>query len=260
MGAEESAAATTRAIVLDGAAPVALAVDVVEALVTVETDQIETRQAELATRPGERLKGAFAADGKNAIAKILDIEGLIGAAFVQEARRGRARAGQRRGAGKSDCRRSRRRRPADAGELRRGRPGIRPRPRRRSGDHRYAGSAGGAAGQRGAGPGRDAVSRYAAAPAVAARPARLHRPGRTHRSREDRRHPGRRRPGRPAGRPHAQHLSGRCRPDREDPAGAVGTRRAGKPRSRRSIAAKTDDGWCRFWRRSNCSGRTSCSG
>ena len=86
VGAEESAEATTRAIVLDGAAPVALAVDVVEALVAVETEQIETRQAELATRPGERLKGAFAADGKNAIAKILDIEGLIGAAFVQEAR------------------------------------------------------------------------------------------------------------------------------------------------------------------------------
>ena len=86
LGAEESAEATTRAIVLDGAAPVALAVDAVEALVAVETDQIETRQAELATRPGERLKGAFAADGKNAIAKILDIEGLIGAAFVQEAR------------------------------------------------------------------------------------------------------------------------------------------------------------------------------
>jgi purine-binding chemotaxis protein CheW len=86
VGADESAEATTRAIVLDGAAPVALAVDVVEALVAVETERIETRQAELATRPGERLKGAFVADGRNAIAKILDIEGLIGAAFVQEAR------------------------------------------------------------------------------------------------------------------------------------------------------------------------------
>jgi purine-binding chemotaxis protein CheW len=86
VGAEESAEATTRAIVLDGAAPVALAVDVVEALVAVETEQIETRQAELATRPGERLKGAFAVDGRKAIAKILDIEGLIGAAFRQEPR------------------------------------------------------------------------------------------------------------------------------------------------------------------------------
>ena len=86
IGAEESDATTARAIVLDSAAPVALAVDVVQALVTVETDQIETRQAELATRPGERLKGAFT-DSRNAIAKILDIEGLISAAFVvQEAR------------------------------------------------------------------------------------------------------------------------------------------------------------------------------
>ncbi len=86
VGADETPEATTRAIVLDGVAPVALAVDAVEALVAVETEQIETRQAELATRPGERLKGAFAADGKNGIAKILDIEGLIGAAFVAEAR------------------------------------------------------------------------------------------------------------------------------------------------------------------------------
>ena len=53
---------------------------------------------------------------------------------------------------------------------------------------------------------------------------------------------------------------GRCRPDREDPAGAVGAGGRGKPRSRRSIAAKTDVGWCRFWRRSSCSGRKSCSG
>jgi len=86
LGGEEAAEATTRAIVLDGTTPVALAVDVVEALVTVETGQVETRQAELAARPGERLKGAFAADGKNTIAKILDIDQLIGAAFAQEAR------------------------------------------------------------------------------------------------------------------------------------------------------------------------------
>src|SRR4029077_16909873 len=44
LGADEPAGATARAIVLDGAAPVALAVDGVEALVTVDADQIETRQ------------------------------------------------------------------------------------------------------------------------------------------------------------------------------------------------------------------------
>ena len=86
LGADDAAEATTRAIVLDGAAPVALAVDVVEALVAIDAEQIETRQAELAAGPGERLKGAFATDGGKTIAKILDIEALIGAAFVQQAR------------------------------------------------------------------------------------------------------------------------------------------------------------------------------
>lgn len=86
LGREEAADAATRAIVLDGAAPVALAVDMVDALVAVEAEQIETRQAELAASPGERLKGAFAAGGTNAIVKILDIGALISAAFAQEAR------------------------------------------------------------------------------------------------------------------------------------------------------------------------------
>jgi purine-binding chemotaxis protein CheW len=86
LGGEPSTDAATRAIVLDGAAPVALAVDAVEALVAVDAEQIETRQAELAAKPGELLKGAFAADGKKSIAKILDITALIGAAFIQQDR------------------------------------------------------------------------------------------------------------------------------------------------------------------------------
>ena len=57
---------------LDGAAPVALAVDIVEALVTIDADQIETRQAGLAVNRRD-LHGAFASDGKNDVAKILDI-------------------------------------------------------------------------------------------------------------------------------------------------------------------------------------------
>jgi purine-binding chemotaxis protein CheW len=92
LGGEAGSDAATRAIVLEGAAPVALAVDLVDALVTVEADQVETRQAELAAKPGERLKGAFAADGTKSIAKILDIAGLIGAAFVPEGRTRRHRA------------------------------------------------------------------------------------------------------------------------------------------------------------------------
>ncbi|MFG1425877.1 chemotaxis protein CheW [Roseixanthobacter glucoisosaccharinicivorans] len=73
------------AIVLHGAAPVALTVDRVEALVMVEVDGIETRQAELAAAPGERLHGAFpyAAGGDGAVAKILDVAGLIASTFAQ---------------------------------------------------------------------------------------------------------------------------------------------------------------------------------
>jgi purine-binding chemotaxis protein CheW len=82
--AEAAAPGMARAIVLDGAAPMALAVDSIEALVTLESDQIETRQAELAARPGERLKGAFATNG--AVARILDLAPLIAAAFVQQER------------------------------------------------------------------------------------------------------------------------------------------------------------------------------
>lgn len=82
--AEAMAPGMARAIVLDGTAPMALAVDSIEALVTVESDQIETRQTELAARTGERLKGAFAVGG--AVAKILDLAPLIAAAFVQQER------------------------------------------------------------------------------------------------------------------------------------------------------------------------------
>lgn len=82
--ADAVAPGAARAVVLDGAAPMALAVDSIEALVTVESDQIETRRAELAARPGERLKGAFAAGGT--VAKILDLAPLIAAAFVQQER------------------------------------------------------------------------------------------------------------------------------------------------------------------------------
>ncbi len=86
LGMAERHEPATRAIVLEGgAAPVALAVDVVDALVTVDDARIETRQAELATQPGERLKGAFA-NGKDAVAKILDIAALIDAAFAQSPR------------------------------------------------------------------------------------------------------------------------------------------------------------------------------
>jgi purine-binding chemotaxis protein CheW len=81
---EALAPGMSRAIVLDAAAPMALAVDSIEALVSIESEQIETRQAELAARPGERLKGAFASGGT--VAKVLDLAPLIAAAFTQQER------------------------------------------------------------------------------------------------------------------------------------------------------------------------------
>ncbi|WP_395672717.1 chemotaxis protein CheW [Inquilinus sp.] len=81
------AAPTSRAIVLAGASPVALAVDAVEALVTVEARQVETRQSKLAAGPGERLHGAFKVEGRQAaIAKVLDIQFMLAAAFVARSR------------------------------------------------------------------------------------------------------------------------------------------------------------------------------
>ncbi len=83
-----------RAVVLDHGAPVALVVDAVEGLMMVESGQIETGQAELGAKPGERLKGVFAArsrDGGSDAVKILDIRGLIDAAFVQQERAQRGR-------------------------------------------------------------------------------------------------------------------------------------------------------------------------
>ncbi len=78
--------ASSRALVLSGAAPVALAVDAVDALVTVDRNQIETTQTLLAARPGERLIGAFRRGDGGSVAKVLDIRGLLADAFVQRAR------------------------------------------------------------------------------------------------------------------------------------------------------------------------------
>lgn len=84
--AERAAAASDRAIVLDGAAPAALAVDAIGELVSVDADRIETRQAELAAEPGEALSGAFQPQGRSDVARILDVRSLLDAAFVQRPR------------------------------------------------------------------------------------------------------------------------------------------------------------------------------
>lgn len=84
--AETAVGSASRAIVLEGDAPVGLAVDAVDALVAVDPANIEVRQAELAAIEGERLSGAFQPEGRADVAKILDLKALIGAAFVQQAR------------------------------------------------------------------------------------------------------------------------------------------------------------------------------
>ena len=58
-------------------------VDAVEALVTLDADRIETRQAELAAGSGERLRGAFQARPGQDVAKILDVKSLLDADFTQ---------------------------------------------------------------------------------------------------------------------------------------------------------------------------------
>lgn len=78
--------ATTRAIVLDVGAPVALVVDAVETLETTASEQIETRQNELGAEGSEKLLGAFAIGLDKQVAKILDIKALLEAAFANRSR------------------------------------------------------------------------------------------------------------------------------------------------------------------------------
>jgi purine-binding chemotaxis protein CheW len=83
VGLDEAPERSTRAVLLKGAA---LAVDSVEALVSVATANIETRQAELAAESGESLSGTFQAGG-TASAKILDIKTMLDGAFAQRGTR-----------------------------------------------------------------------------------------------------------------------------------------------------------------------------
>jgi len=92
LGREEAGlGASSRAIVLDGAAPVALAVDGVDALITISGDLVESERAALAAHPGERLRGVFQSAGRDVV-KVLDINALLAEAFTQRARPKRAPA------------------------------------------------------------------------------------------------------------------------------------------------------------------------
>jgi len=83
---EGSAMDDARALVLDVGTRVAIVVDEVDALVSIAADRIEKRQAELGAEPGERVDGAFQSGSTGHAAKILDIKGLLDAAFVQRGR------------------------------------------------------------------------------------------------------------------------------------------------------------------------------
>jgi len=75
-----------RAIVLDGLDAVAVAVDAVEMLVSLRSETIEVRQAELAIEPGEILRGAFRTQTLRDVAKILDVQRLLASVFSQRSR------------------------------------------------------------------------------------------------------------------------------------------------------------------------------
>jgi purine-binding chemotaxis protein CheW len=88
LGAKTKAARlpTERAIVLDVGAPVAVVVDSVANLETVSAAQLETNQKELSAAGAEKLLGAFPTGADKRVAKVLDIEALLEAAFSSRSR------------------------------------------------------------------------------------------------------------------------------------------------------------------------------
>ncbi|MGB7975010.1 MAG: chemotaxis protein CheW [Roseiarcus sp.] len=86
LGIEVEQSAAARAIVLDGGAPVAVVVDAIDGLVTVDAERLGTRSAQLGIEAGERLSGAFPlGDGRGA-AKILDVQPLLAETFARRTR------------------------------------------------------------------------------------------------------------------------------------------------------------------------------
>ncbi|HEX9159006.1 MAG TPA: chemotaxis protein CheW [Rhizomicrobium sp.] len=85
LGRQEADTSASRAIVLDGASPAAIAVDSVDTLVAVAVDKIETRQAQIAAG-GEKLAGVFEIDALGVV-KIVDVKALLNDAFSARAER-----------------------------------------------------------------------------------------------------------------------------------------------------------------------------
>jgi purine-binding chemotaxis protein CheW len=74
---------TSRAIVLAGNPPAAVAVDAVHALVSIEVDRIEAHQVKLGGGAHERLTGAF--QTASGTVKVLDIQVMLDTAFAKRA-------------------------------------------------------------------------------------------------------------------------------------------------------------------------------
>jgi purine-binding chemotaxis protein CheW len=91
--AENALDSNAKAIVLDVGAPIAMIVDATEALLSVDTASIEEREAELGAETGELLSGAFRVDAEQDVARVLDIQHLLDAAFAQRARSQRLMGG-----------------------------------------------------------------------------------------------------------------------------------------------------------------------
>jgi purine-binding chemotaxis protein CheW len=75
-----------RAIVLQGASPVACSVDGVTGLAMIEASSVEMRREELAALPGEVLAGAFQPEGDGPVVKVLDVRTLLHEAFTPHKR------------------------------------------------------------------------------------------------------------------------------------------------------------------------------
>lgn len=77
---------SSRAIILDVGAPVALVVDSVATLETVNANQVETAQKDTGAAGAEKLLGAFSTGSSKEVAKILDIKALLQSVFTNRAR------------------------------------------------------------------------------------------------------------------------------------------------------------------------------
>jgi purine-binding chemotaxis protein CheW len=73
----------SRLIVLEGASPVALAVDEVASLVRIAPEKVKTAEADIASEAGEHLRGVF--DSGSHVTKILDIPELLRRGFAETA-------------------------------------------------------------------------------------------------------------------------------------------------------------------------------